>query len=267
MVVHFRRIIIGVCLVAVTVLGISTGLVGMIWERCDNVMRPWQRGLVHETDATFIESPSAADAVGVREQMLHLGAENTFLRQRLAEYESIRGEGAVDPHQAIIARARIIGRTVRAGRRYVELDAGALDGVSKGQAVCVGWSLVGVVAGLQDGRCLVQQVTDSGSRIAAAIVNHKEMIVEGVLTGTGERAQLELTLVEDRPGLAIAPGTAVVTLGTDGGVPAGLVLGTVTEAQSPVTTNHWRIAVAPVRTVEAAESLLIIGGLKRPESR
>jgi cell shape-determining protein MreC len=248
-----RHALVGMVLLATTLAVTASGLVTYVWGRLDAAIRPWQRGLASTGQETEGES------IATREQMLRLGTENTLLRTRLAEYEAIRGEGGLDPQQAVVVRARIVGRTVRSGRRYVELDAGALDGVTKGMPVCAGWSLVGVVSGLQDGRCLVQQVTDSGSRIPAAILGGKEVLAEGVLTGTGKRGQLELAFVEDRPGLAIVPGLTVVTVGTDERIPSGLVLGTVREANRSSTADHWRIAVAPLRTADAAESLLVLG--------
>lgn len=249
--VRSRRALAGLTLIIVTLAGIASGLVGQAWERLDLAMRPWQRGLAPEV--------TAVEDQALREQVLRLGTENTFLRGRLADYQAIRGEGRIDPQQAVVVRARIIGRTVRAGRRYIELDAGALDGVAKGLPVCNGWSLVGVVAGVQDGRCLVQQVTDSASRIPAAIVDGKEVLAEGVLTGTGRRGLMDLSFVEDRPGLAIVPGAAVVTVGADERIPSGLVLGTVAEANRSTSADHWRIAVRPLRTADAAESLLVLG--------
>lgn len=249
--VRSRRTLIGLALLALTIGGIASGLVGKAWLRLDGAMRPWQRGLAPEAEA-------AAD-MARQEQVLRLGAENAILRTRLADYEAIRGEGRVDLQQALVVRARIIGRTVRAGRRFVELDAGALDGVAKGLPVCQGWSLVGVVVGVEDGRCLVQQVTDNASRIPAAILDGKELLAEGVLTGTGRRGRLDLAFVEDRPGLAVVPGAAVVTVGADQRIPSGLVLGRVVTAERSTSADHWRIAVEPLRTADAAESLLILG--------
>lgn len=247
-----RHLKVGLVLMAITLIGSASGLVANAWSRMDGMMRPWQRGLVPAVG-------NGAEAVALQEQTLRLGAENVLLRARLADYAGISGEGGLTPQQAVVVRARIVGRTVRAGRRYLELDAGALDGIAKGMPVCAGWSLVGVVAGLQDGRCLVQQITDSGSRIPAAVLGGKEVLAEGVLTGTGQRGQLELAFVEDRPGLAIVPGLTVVTVGTDERIPSGLVLGTVSEANRSTTADHWRVVVAPVRTADAAESLLVLG--------
>jgi len=247
-----RRYLVGLGLVVATALASSAGLIGHAWSRLELAMQPWQRGLANRTESVGAEA-------ALHEQVLRLNAENTLLRGRLADYSAIRGEGGLDPAQTVVARARIVGRTIRAGRRYLELDAGALEGVAKGMPVCAGWTLVGVVTGLQASRCLVQQVTDGESRVPAAVLNGGTILAEGVLTGIGKRGVAELALVEDRPGLAVTPGMAVVTVGTDERIPSGLVLGTVGEAKRSTTADQWHITVVPQRTGEAVESLLILG--------
>jgi rod shape-determining protein MreC len=158
----------------------------------------------------------------------------------------------------VVVRARIIARTVRQGRRYCELDAGAVDGISIGMAACLGWSLVGAVVGGQEGRSLVQLVSDSESRIPAALLDKEARIAEGVLSGSGRRGLLLLDYIEERDGLQVTAGQRVVTAGTDGRFPPGLVLGTVTAASRSATADHWHVEVAPLREADSADSLLIL---------
>jgi cell shape-determining protein MreC len=254
--VRSRRYLMGAALLTATLLAAAGGLVGSVWSTLDLAVRPWQQGLTGSNEASI-------ESLALREQVLHLNAENTLLRARLADYTAIRGEGGLNPAQAVVARARIVGRTIRAGRRFLELDAGALDGVAKGMPVCCGWSLVGIVTGLQAGRCLVQQVTDSESRVPAAILNGGAVLAEGVFTGTGKRGLAEMTLVEDRPGLAITAGMLVVTVGTDERIPSGLVLGTVSEANRSTTADQWQVTVTPQRTGDASESVLVLGFVRQ----
>ena len=202
-------------------------------------------------------------ALRLEEQLVRVNAENAILRSRLQDYLSIKGEGGVPPEQAVVVRARVIARTLRQGRRYCELDAGAVDGVVTGMAVCLGWSLVGTVTGVQEGRCLVQHVTDSESRIPASLLMGDTIIAEGVLTGVGKRGLLLLDYIEDRRGLVVENQQRVVTAGTDGRFPAGLVLGTVAAASRSATADHWHVEVVPMREADTAESLLIL----RYESR
>jgi rod shape-determining protein MreC len=203
----------------------------------------------------------------VQEQLVQANAENALLRTRLEDYLAIRGEGGIPPQQAVVVRARVIARTLRQGRRYCELDAGAVDGVTVGMAACLGWSLVGVVAGVQEGRSLVQQVSDSESRVPASLFDGKTLLAEGVLSGSGRRGLLLLDYIEDSDGLAVATGQQVVTAGSDGRFPPGLVLGTVTAATRSATADHWHVEVAPLREADTAQSLLIMRFEHAPAAR
>ncbi len=204
------------------------------------------------------EDTPAQRLVRVEEQLIHANAENALLRTRLQDYLGIRGEGGVPPEQAVVVRARIISRTIRQGRRYCELDAGAVDGVLNGMAACLGWSLVGTVVGVQEGRALVQLISDSESRIPASLLDGEAIIAEGVLSGSGRRALLLLDYIEERDGLQVVAGQRVVTAGTDGRFPPGLVLGTVTAASRSATADHWHVEVAPVREADTADSLVML---------
>lgn len=217
-------------------------------------VEPVQRALAgNETDATPEQR-----LVQIEEQLVRLNAENALLRTRLQEYLAIRGEGGIPPEQAVVVRARIISRTVRQGRRYCELDAGAVDGVTIGMAACLGWSLVGAVVGVQEGRALVQLVSDSESRIPATLLDGEMVLAEGVLTGSGKRGLLLLDYIEERDGLQITAGQRVVTAGSDGRFPPGLVLGTVTAATRSPTAGHWHVEVVPLREADSADSLLML---------
>jgi cell shape-determining protein MreC len=235
---------------------------------------PLQSGLMQRDNVANTQAQIAQ----LTEQVLQANAENALLRARLNDYLSIKGEGGFPPEQAVVVRAQIVARTVRLGRRYCEIDAGAVDGVMTGMAACLGWSFVGTVVGVQEGRALIQLITDSESRIPAALIGAEKMsaekagaeksqqeksepekvVAEGVLTGTGKRGLLFLDYIEDRRGLQLNLGQTVITAGTDGRIPAGLVLGTVTHATRSATADHWHIEVTPVREADTAESLLII---------
>jgi rod shape-determining protein MreC len=200
----------------------------------------------------------------VEDQLVRANAENALLRTRLQEYLHIRGEGGIPPEQAVVVRARVISRTLRQGRRYCEMDAGAVDGVVVGMAACLGWSLVGTVVGVQEGRSLVQLVTDSESRVPATLLSGETILAEGVLTGSGRRGRLLLDYIEERDGFQVVVGQRVVTAGSDGHFPPGLVLGTVTAASRSATADHWHVEVAPIREADSADSLLMLKFDSRP---
>ena len=218
------------------------------------VVEPVQRVL----GGGAVEATPEQRLIEIEEQLVRVSAENALLRTRLQDYLVIRGEGGIPPEQAVVVRARIIARTVRQGRRYCELDAGAVDGVTVGMAACLGWSLVGAVVGVQEGRSLVQLVSDSESRIPATLLDGETVLAEGVLTGSGKRGLLLLDYIEEREGLQVVVGQRIITAGSDGRFPPGLVLGTVTAATRSPTAGHWHVEVAPLREADTADSLLIL---------
>ena len=226
--------------------------------------------------AFALKGATAADDVAgaLREQLAKLGGENAEMRARLSEYSQIQGEGKVSAERVVIARGRIIGRTRRSGRRYLELDIGRVDGVVKGMPVAMGWTLVGQVAGTDDGRCLVQELTDAECRVAAMVLDMgagKETpgeggsakptvptrLCEGVVAGTGRRNELILTFIDASPELPLRPGLAVVTAGADGRFPAGMVVGSISEANH-AGTDTWQVRITQPRDPELAESLLVL---------
>jgi len=191
------------------------------------------------------------------ERLIRLNIENIILRRRLNEYAEIAGAGRIVEPAEILARGTVTARTLRQGRRFSELDIGAIDGVSLDDPAVLGWTLVGRVAGINQGRCLVQTVADAESRIPAALFDEKEVLAEGVLRGTGDPTLARLDHVEERADLQVLPGQRVVTTALEG-LPAGLVLGTVESATRGETADHWRIEVRLHRDPDRADSLVIL---------
>lgn len=247
-----RHLLIVTILLVLTATIVASGIGRALWSRISAPLTPWQRGLA-------VSGGPAPGRVGeLEEELASLRAENAVLRTRLTDYEAIRGEGQVAPERVVVARGRIVERSARAGRRFCTLDVGAAAGVKVRMPVVVGWSLAGVVAGVNAGRCLVRGITDSESRIPAVIYDDRRLIAEGVLVGTGQHGRAMLDFVEDRPDVQITPGMTVLTSGLDGALPPGLVLGRISSAERPPSVDHWRIEVLPLRDAEASESLLVL---------
>ncbi|MEK7412995.1 MAG: rod shape-determining protein MreC [Planctomycetota bacterium] len=237
---------------AVITLILAIGGSAALWGRPDGLLTAWQR---------MLAGNDQADTNGMRdaqEQVVHLNAENVLLRARLAQYASIRGEGGFPPERVVIARGRVVGRTARSGRRFLHLDVGTAAGVAVDQPACIGWSLAGMVTGIREGRCLVQELADSESRIPATILNGKENLAEGVLVGGGQPGWARLEFIEQREGLRIEPGYSVVTAGSDGRLPPGLVLGRIDNAVRGSGSDTWKLRVRLTADASSSESLLIL---------
>lgn len=245
-----RQLLVALVLTVLTAALVLTGGARRLWQGLGSFMGPWQADLAERTQVD-------EDLTQLQERVLRLNVENVVLRRRLADYQQIHGEGRVPPAQVVVARGRIIARTQRQGRRFCELDVGAVDGVERGMPVVLGWTLIGSVAGLQPGRCAVRQLTDVDSRVPVGLYSDQELLAEGALRGTGVADEAALDLVEERPGLEVLVGQRVVSAGL-AGFPPGLAVGTVTAAQRGGPADHWTITVRLLRTAEQAESLLVV---------
>lgn len=248
---------ITVIILAIATAVLALGASAALWGSPGWLLTPWQRLL----------SPGGVrqDALkDLQAQVARLSAENALLRARLRQYAAVVGEGGFPPERVVVARGRIVGRTARAGRRYVELDVGTADGVLRDQPVADGWSLVGLTAGVREGRTLVQDLSDAESRVPAAIIDGSGVLAEGVLAGTGEPGMARLDFVEPRDGLRIDAGMAVVSAGSDGRLPPGLAIGRIDSAVRGGGAEHWRLRVRLSGEAASAESLLVLRVPERP---
>ena len=154
-----------------------------------------------------IERASAWPAVARR-----LEAENRALRDML-HFPS-------GPRIGFIS-ARVIADGGGPFVRSVLLNAGARDGVKKGQAAVNGAGLVGRVSetGRRSARVLL--VTDMNSRIPVVVESTR---VRAILAGDNSDRPLMVFLPEDAN---VAPGERVVTSGHGGALPPGLPVGVV----------------------------------------
>ena len=236
---------------------LAVGGAAALWGRPGWLLTPWQRAV-----APSGEQHSALRTL--QDQVARLSAENALLHARLKQYASITGEGGFPPERVVVARGRIVARTTRTGRRFLELDAGTADGVVRDLPVADGWNLVGLTAGMREGRCLMQDLTDCESRIPASIVDGTGVVVEGVLAGTGEPGFARLDFIEPREGLRIDVGMAVVSAGSDGRLPPGLGIGHIESAGRGTGAEHWKLRVRLSGDASASESLLV---LRVPERR
>lgn len=143
-----------------------------------------------------------------------LEAENTALRAML----SVPGDPAVH-----YVTARVVGDQGGAFVRSVLINAGAAQGVDRGQAAMTGQGLAGRVAATGGSTARVLLITDMNSRIPILVgEQHDRAVLAGDNTGRPRLIYLE-------PRVELKIGDRVVTSGHGGVFPPGLPIGQVAD--------------------------------------
>ncbi|MBL8951544.1 MAG: rod shape-determining protein MreC [Myxococcaceae bacterium] len=172
-------------------------------------------------------------------------AENERLRAALGYTET-----TLEPELA----ARVIG--VNASPHYISLriNRGEGDGVRVGMPVLTHDGVVGqvsrfVVGGAAD----VMLITDPGSRLGAIVQRSR---VRATAVGAGGGAPLKLDNVLH--GDDVVDGDVLITSGTDGLFPKGLVIGKVQKVTREANAMFLNAEIAPAADLRRLEEVLLL---------
>ncbi|HXE17924.1 MAG TPA: rod shape-determining protein MreC [Stellaceae bacterium] len=185
-----------------------------------------------------LASPAASVASGVHhvEGLFSLYDENQRLREdndRLMHWQTVARRLALEnaqlralthyqPHGASVEiAAQIIANSGGAFARNVLVDAGARDGVARGQAGMTGEGLIGRVAEVGERTARILLLSDLNSRIPVVV---GDAGLHAILAGDNSAEPLLLFLPA---GAGVKVGDRVVTGGAEGVFPPDLPVGTV----------------------------------------
>jgi rod shape-determining protein MreC len=204
---------------------------------------------------------SVANVLREGQELAALRAQNAALRQenaRLQHWQTVarrlQAENAalsqllnVAPEPSTsYATGRVIADSGGAFVRSVLINAGAGQGVQKGQAALAGEGLAGRVAEVGQRSARILLLTDINSRIPVTIADSR---YRGILAGDNTaRPHLRYLPEEARP----QPGDRIVTSGHGGVFPPGLPVGRVVEA------GESGIRVAPFADWNRMEFLRVV---------
>ncbi|MFQ5985166.1 MAG: rod shape-determining protein MreC, partial [Alphaproteobacteria bacterium] len=173
---------------------------------------------------------------GAVDEFFHMRTENARLREdnrRLLHWEVVarrlEHENAslkailntvAEPRTAFVT-GRVIADAGSAFVRTVLINAGAREGVAKGQAVVTADGLVGRVVEVGDRTARILLLTDLNSRVPVVVEPTR---TPAILAGDNSDL-LRLTFLPD--GARVQPGERIVTSGQGGMLPPGLAIGVV----------------------------------------
>lgn len=194
------------------------------------------------------------EAASCRAELSASRAELNMLREAGLENARLKKLlGYADSSSSQELHARVVGLNPSPQFVSVRLDRGESDGVKKGMPVVTPDGVVGQVARASGGSADVMLLTDPSSRVGVAVQRSR---VRGTVTGLGaDRAMaLENVLRADD----VQEGDVVVTSGTDGVFPAGLVVGTVRAPVRPQAAMFLAAQVEPAVDLRRFEEVLVV---------
>ncbi len=216
-----------------------------------------------------------ADGEGGGPQAQALAEENAVLRElfarRLLLEEDLRDlKGALDALQndgldrlPRVQGARVLRVNDASGfRRSILIDRGAQDGLQVGMAVVSGRVLVGRIEVVHARSAFVKLVTDRRSRLEVALRTNKKVRLTGFVRGEGrgtEEGELDLRflVVPDDVGW-VEVGTAVLTSNADPLVPAGLIVGYVTDVYDKDLDGIPRVRLSPALDLQRSTRVFVL---------
>lgn len=193
-----------------------------------------------------------AQQCGVALSLAH--AELNALGEARAENARLRAlVGYADSTVEQEIAARVIGLNPSAQFQSIRIDRGEDDGVRAGMPVVTADGVVGQVVRSVGGSADVMLLTDPTSHIGALIQRSR---VRGSATGSGDGRLLNLGLVRREEDAQ--DGDVLVTAGSDGVYPRGLLVGRLAEVKRPPAGMFLTAHVEPAVALEKLEEVLVI---------
>ena len=210
---------------------------------------------MHETQEQQKKSPEAnfkpVLASQQEREIKRLSAEN----QRLWKW---LGRREVTPQARWLAQrpilAQVIGRDPRGWFSSWTLDVGKNQNVKMGQVVMAESGLVGKIVSVEDTSCIVRPFVDSESVVAGQIPERK---TSGIVLGRGT-PNLEMRYLDPNSGIKV--GDRVVTSGQDGQLPAGVVIGQVSQLVRQLDSSFVNAVITPAVRLDDVREVLILRG-------
>jgi rod shape-determining protein MreC len=226
------------------------------------IASPVERGLTALIDGAKSSFDGYVALRGAHEQrdqcsaeLSQARAELNALKEAKAENERLRTllkyeEGTVEPE----IPARVIG--VNASPHFVSLriDKGESDGVRTGMPVVTASGVVGQVSRVVGGTADVMLLTDPSSRLGAVVQRSR---ARGTAVGAGGGTNLHFENV--LKGDDVVDGDTLITSGTDGLFPKGLVVGQIEGVSRDTSSNMFvKARIVPAADLRHVEEVLLL---------
>lgn len=184
------------------------------------------------------------------EQIAVLLSENANLRRKLAETEGfLEQQKALNPKTYNLIPSRPLSQT-----RYLGIDKGTQDGLSKNQVVVYKDNYIGTIKNISPRQSEVILVSDPDSKIAVFSQGSKGK-AKGILLGQFGQEMLLDKILHEEP---IEKGDLVYSEGAEASIPRGLVLGQVSEVLERSNEVFKQAKVRPLFSIGDLDILFVI---------
>lgn len=199
--------------------------------------------------------------VDTRGNNLRLQAENSRLKAELDQvreiqlaYERLSHLLEFKDSLAMAAvPARVIGVDASSWFRTISIDRGSEQGLREGMAVVVAEGVVGRTVRVSPKQSRVLLVTDASSAVAALVQKNR---TRGICRGQGKEIALDYALQRDE----VEIGDVIVTSGTGGVFPKGLIIGKVSAISSAGFGLFQDVSLSPAVDFSRLEEVLVLLG-------
>jgi rod shape-determining protein MreC len=197
-----------------------------------------------------------AELEAVKQERDELLAENAELRILEEEVEQLRNQ--LDFQEAFPdlepVPANVISEDPKGVERILIIDQGRDAGIRTGMAVVSPEFFVGQVTNVDDNRARVTLALDAAAQIGGMLL---ESGSEGVVYGRWQAGGLiEMRHIDSDAEVEV--GELVVTSGRTARVPAGLIIGQVSEVELDVQADTQTVALTPMVDFRALQAVTVI---------
>lgn len=260
----FRPLILGICLVLAALFLYSANLrkkdqTSFFEQAVLTLAAPFQKTFDLAWERVSSGWRDYLWLVDTAQENAHLREENRLLKAELENLREIRLTNErlrellefKEEFALTAVPARVIAADATTWSRTVLLDKGTRSGVREGLPVVTPAGVVGRVIKASPGEARVLLITDAASAVASLVQRTR---TRGVSRGRGDFLVLDFALRQED----IEVGDRVVTSGTGGVFPKGLLLGEVIRVERGDFGLFQTVEVAPAADFTRLEEVLVL---------
>lgn len=190
----------------------------------------------------------------LREQLVRLAGQKREYQLEAERLHRLLAMNVPPDHRVMIVRVISRGQSVIS--RHVFIDQGSDRGIKAGMPVVTESGLVGRITETSANLSKVMLITDSLSRVDAII---QEERLNGILQGTGSDSCLLKYIPRDQE---VKEGDLILTSGLSGFFPKGLLLGTISRAETTSGDLFKEVYVRPLVDLARLEEVMVLMPVK-----